>query len=622
MKKLLLLLSVLFVVSCSSDTEELAPVIEYTLTTSVNPSTGGTITPASGQHIEGSIVELTAIPNVKWEFKEWAGDITGTDNPKEIIWNNSKTITAIFEEQSPFYLDENEVTIKARDWVSAGTTGELDGVTYTAVDIDKLKLMFTKEEDVSKVVTTLITDMSDLFENAPIEERAYQTWLVEFNPDISSWDVSNVTNMSNMVGGAWREFHFNQDISKWDVSKVTNMSGMFNNAFLFNQDIIAAKGQFLPGAGLSFSQNLNLGNVELFEGSFIDRTFHSSNVGINLSQTVFNGFRNINTYKQSLVNREASVLELSRIKDDVSLNVVNAYLNVLFNKENLQTAKTQVKFSKNQIIQVSALVEAGIQPQANIFDAEATFSSDEQRFTVAQNNYDLALLTLSQLLQVPYKGFHVESLLIANPSEELIYSNVEMVLDFALSNRTEIKIAEKNREAAALSTEISKSGYYPSVSFGYGFNTGANFSNLSKSNSFFQQINDNRGHGFNLNISVPLFSRFQNKTAVAKSKVQEKNAKLNLDKTRLDLESNIQRAYTDAQAALKTFVASNKSLKARKLSLNNAKERYEIGALNAFELDQNRVQLVNAEANLINAKFDFVFKTKVLAFYMGNKIVE
>ena len=237
MKKLLLLLSVLFVVSCSSDTEELAPVIKYTLATSVTPSTAGTITPASGQHIEGTIVELTAIPNVKWEFKEWAGDLTGTDNPKEIIWNNSKTITAIFEEQSPFYLDENEVTIKARDWVTAGTTGELDGVTYTAVDIDKLKLMFTKEEDVSKVVTTLITDMSDLFENAPIEERAYQTWLVEFNPDISSWDVSNVTNMSNMVGGAWREFHFNQDISKWDVSKVTNMSGMFLRATRFNQDI-------------------------------------------------------------------------------------------------------------------------------------------------------------------------------------------------------------------------------------------------------------------------------------------------------------------------------------------------------------------------------------------------
>jgi len=395
-----------------------------------------------------------------------------------------------------------------------------------------------------------------------------------------------------------------------------------NNLLINDQDIIAAKGQFLPGAALNLSQNLNLGNVELFEGNFIDRTFHSSNVGLNLSQTVFNGFRNTNIYKQSLINREASVLELSRIKDDVSLNVVNAFLNVLFNKENLQTAKIQVEFSRNQIKQVSALVEAGVQPQANIYDAEATFSSDEQRFTVAQNNYDLALLTLSQLLQVPYKGFQVESLLIPTPSEKLIYNDVETVLNFALSNRSEIKIAEKNQQVTALSTELSKSGYYPSVSLGYGFNTGANFSNLSTSNSFFQQINDNKGHGFNLNISIPLFSRFQNKTAVAKSKIQEDNAKLNLDKTRLDLESNIQRAYTDAQAALKTFIASNKSLKARELSFNNARERYDIGALNAFELDQNRVQLVNAEANLINAKFDFVFKTKVLDFYMGNKIVE
>ena len=395
-----------------------------------------------------------------------------------------------------------------------------------------------------------------------------------------------------------------------------------NNLLINDQDITAAKGQFLPGAGLSFSQNLNVGNVELFEGNFIDRTFHSSNVGLNLSQTVFNGFRNINTYKQSLVNKEASKLELSRIKDDVSLNVVNAYLNVLFNKENLQIAKTQVDFSVNQIKQVSALVEAGVQPQANIYDAEATYSSDEQLFTVAQNNYDLAILSLSQLLQVPYKGFEVESLLISDPSEELIYNDIDTVLNFALLNRTEIKIAEKNQESAALSTDISKSGYYPSISFGYGFNTGANFSNLSESNSFFQQINDNKGHGFNLNITVPLFSRFQNKTAVAKSKIQEDNAKLNLDKTKLDLESNIQRAYTDAQAAMKTFIASNKSLEARQLSFDNARERYDIGALNAFELDQNRVQLVNAEANLIKAKFDFIFKTKVLDFYMGKPLTQ
>ena len=297
MKKFLLLLSVLFVVSCSSDTEELAPVIKYTLTTSVTPSTAGTITPASGQHIEGTIVELTAIPNVKWEFKEWAGDLTGTDNPKEIIWNNSKTITAIFEEQSPFYLDENGVTIKARDWVTAGTTGELDGVTYTAVDIDKLKLMFTKEEDVSKVVTTLITDMSDLFVNAPIEtDSPFAPSMIKFNPDISSWDVSNVTNMSLMFGlsdNSILDFtyesvvYFNQDISKWDVSKVTNMSGMFNNAIYFNQNIgewdvsqVTDMSLLFGGGETSGSSNFNqdIGSWDVSKVTNMEKMFAFSNV--------------------------------------------------------------------------------------------------------------------------------------------------------------------------------------------------------------------------------------------------------------------------------------------------------------------------------------------------------
>ena len=297
MKKILLLLSVLFVVSCSSDTEEVAPVIKYTLTTSVNPTTAGTITPASGQHIEGTIVELTAIPNVKWEFKEWAGDLTGTDNPKEIIWNNSKTITAIFEEQSPFYLDENGVTIKARDWVTAGTTGELGGVTYTAVDIVQLELMFSKEEDVSKVVTTLITDMSDLLVNAPIEVRAFQPGLVEFNLDISSWDVSNVTNMSNMFGTKgysealnrdnYYEVYFNQDISKWDVSKVTNMSGMFNNAIYFNQNIgewdvsqVTDMSLFFGGGETSGSSNFNqdIRSWDVSKVTNMEKMFAFSNV--------------------------------------------------------------------------------------------------------------------------------------------------------------------------------------------------------------------------------------------------------------------------------------------------------------------------------------------------------
>lgn len=394
------------------------------------------------------------------------------------------------------------------------------------------------------------------------------------------------------------------------------------NSLLTNdQDIIAAKGNFLPSLSMNGSQRLNLGNVEVFDGNFVDRTFHSTNLGVNVSQTIFNGFRNTNIYKQSLINKEANEEEYNRIKDNVALNVVNSYLNVLLNKENLIIAQAQFEFSAEQLKRVKELVAAGTQPQANVFDSEATLANDEQQLTLAQNNYTLALLSLSQTLQVPFDGFDVEIIELDAPSEALMYENVQPILEHAFKNRSEIKVAEKNIESAELGREISKSGFYPTVIFGYGLNTGANFSNLNSSNSFFQQINDNKGHSFNVNLNIPIFSRFQNKTNLAKSSIQIENRKLALDQAKLDLESNIQRAFTDAKAALKTYVSAQKSVASRQLSFENAQERYNIGALNAFDLEQNRVQLVNVQSSLVRAKYDFVFKTKVLDFYLGKSLV-
>ena len=393
------------------------------------------------------------------------------------------------------------------------------------------------------------------------------------------------------------------------------------NSLLSNdQDIIAAKGNFLPMLGVNTSQRLNLGNVEVFDGQFLDRTFHSSNIGFNVSQTVFNGFRNTNIYKQSLVNKEANEQEFQRIKDNVALNVINNYLNVMMNKENLSIADIQYKFSIEQLERVKELVAAGIQPRSNVFDAEATLASDQQLLTVAENNYNLALLALSQVLQVPFEGFAVEQIILNTPSELFLYNDVNSILAHALQNRSEIKVAEKNIEAAKLGKEISRSGFYPNLSISYGLNTGANFSNLSRDNSFFQQINDNRGHSFALRLDIPIFSRFQNKTALAKAKIQVDNRNLALEQAKVDLESNIQRAFTDAKAALKTYVSSQKSVAARQLSFDNAQERYNIGALNTLDLEQNRAQLVNAQSSLVRSKYDFIFKTKVLDFYLGKPL--
>lgn len=393
-----------------------------------------------------------------------------------------------------------------------------------------------------------------------------------------------------------------------------------NTLLIDDENIKEAKSAFLPSVNGNVSQRLSLGNVQLFSGSFVDRTSNSTNLGINVSETIFNGNRNKNSHKQSKLFLERDKFELGRIKDDISLNVVTAYLNILFNKENLELAKLQYQFTEKQLDQVKELVDAGVQPEANINDVEATLSNDLQKVTVAENNLDLAKLSLSQLLQVPFDGFDVQNINIDAPSTALLYDNVNPILNYAFKNRNEIKIAEKNIENAKLNTEISKSGFFPTVTLGYGFGTNVFYSNLSSDAAFFEQLNDNKSHGFSLNANIPIFSRNQNKTAVARAKIREQNSQLSLEQAKLNLESTIQRAFTDAKAAYRTYDAAKVSSEAQNLSFSNSQERYNIGSMNAFDLEQARIRLFNAESALINAKYDFIFKTKVLDFYLGKSI--
>jgi len=425
---------------------------------------------------------------------------------------------------------------------------------------------------------------------------------------------------------------FSQE-KKWTLQECVNYA-LENNisvkqAQLTNQtneqNIISSKGQFLPSVSASNSQSLSVGSgFDPNTGNRINnQTTFSSNFGGDVSYTIFNGFRNTNLYKQSILNLEASELELSRIKDDISLNVVNSYLNILFNKENLAVAESQFSFSEKQLERVKELVDAGVQPKGNMLDIEATLANDEQRVIAAENNLALAKLTLSQLLQLPATGFDVTTIEVGSPSEQLLYENSNSIYSIAVANRSEVKSAEKNIDIAKLSTEVSKSGYYPSVTASYGYSTFfSEYKEELGKRSFFNEFDRNKGHNFRLSLNIPIFSKFQNKTAVAKSRIQEENALLSLEQVKLTLQSNIERAYTDARAALKTYSAAQKSLNSQELAFNNAQERYNIGAMNSFDLDQARNRLVNAESSLINAKYDFVFKTKVLDFYAGKSLID
>ncbi len=420
--------------------------------------------------------------------------------------------------------------------------------------------------------------------------------------------------------------------NEWSLQECVNHALAHNitvkqaelNTQTYTQSVVANKGQFLPSFGASASQNVSIGSGydQVTFQELNNQTKYTNNFSVNMSQSVFNGFRTLNLYKQSKLQLEASTLELAKIKDDISLNVVNSYLNILFNQENVNTALSQVNFSKAQLSQVQELVDAGVQPKANLYTIEATLANDEQRLVAAENNVTLAKLGLAQLLQVPAKNFEIKTINVGTPTAAMLYASSDNIYNFAVTNRSEIKSSKKNIDIAKLGTKIAQAGYYPSVNLNYGYST---FFSEAKEDiiktSFFNELNDNKGHSIALNISIPIFSRFQNKTSVTKSKIQEENAYLGLEQAKLTLQSNIERAFTDASAALKTYDAAKKSLKAQELAFANAQEQYSIGAMNSYDLDLSRNNLVSARTSLVNAKYDFVFKTKVLDFYAGKSLI-
>ena len=389
------------------------------------------------------------------------------------------------------------------------------------------------------------------------------------------------------------------------------------------ENLISAKGNFLPNLNGSTSGNLNFGSG--FDPVSQDRVSTSTfggSFGLNSGITVFNGYRNLNTYKQAQLGVETSKLDLEKIEDDIALYVVNTYLNALFAKENLSVAKVQYEISTKQIENAKAKFEAGVKPKGDLLNAQSTAAADEQTVILYENTLNLALLDLAQLLQVSPVGFDIEMLKVDSPSIGMLYNNPEDVYQKALTNRPEIKKAELDIETADLSVEIAKGAFLPSVGLGANVGTGYGFNLKNNSNiPYFTQLDDNLGYGLSFNVNVPIFNRNQTKSNVNRQKINYEISKFGLENQKLQLQQTIQKAYYDARAAAKSFESAEKSLIAQKEAFRNAQESYNVGAMTQFDFDVVRNRFVNAEGGIIRAKYDYIFKTKVLKFYYGESII-
>lgn len=409
------------------------------------------------------------------------------------------------------------------------------------------------------------------------------------------------------------------------------------DALIAEENITTARAKFLPTVSGSASQNYNFGSFIGNDGSRISRDTRGNSFGVNTGITIFNGFQNINLYKQAKLGLKTSQLQLDILKDNISLNVVNAYLNILLNKETLKLAKEQIAISQKSLEQVQGLVDAGVRAKADLLASQSQLAADNERLVNAQNSVVLSLLSLSQILQVSKESFDVENILIDLTNTVLVYNNTDEILSYALTNRPEIKNAELNVENAEFNIAIAKSSYYPTLTFGAGL--GTSYQHIQgqddvipifdptaevilelRPNGFGKQLENNLGYNFGFNLNIPIFSGFRNDANVNRSKINKERSNLDLEEQKQTVTTNIEQAYADAKASLKQYEASKTSVIAQDEAFKNELEKYDLGVSTSFELEQVRNRLINAQSSFLNAKYNFVFKTKVLDFYMGKSL--
>jgi outer membrane protein len=418
------------------------------------------------------------------------------------------------------------------------------------------------------------------------------------------------------------------------------------------------KSDRLPNLNASGSYGLNLGrSINPYTNAFETRTSQYNSLGLNSGVTVYNGGRIRNSILQGQHDLSAARYDLQQTTENIALLVAQAYLSILLSEEQLGNAQRQLDDSNAQLQRTEKLIAAGSLPAANRSDLLSQVALDEQRVVEAQNSLDANYLNLKQLLQIDTDvPFEIERPQIALPTNEGAGVSMSSVFATARNRQPSILAGEERVKSAEIGVDIARAAKLPTVSFGLGLST--NYSDVARNANlvsaettynpisiirqdgsteliqfpsystvfsyskipYFEQIWNNLGGGVQLNVNVPIFDRNNAKIATQRARLNATNAALSLRQAEQDLRTDVQRAVADVRAADKQLAASIKTQAAAKMAFQNAEKRYQLGAGSFFDYSIAKNSLANAESSVLVARYDYIFKLKILDFYQGKPL--
>lgn len=419
-----------------------------------------------------------------------------------------------------------------------------------------------------------------------------------------------------------------QDGDKWtlqeciDYALKNNINVKRSNLNIVQNEaaLTQSKGQLAPSINGRASHAYNFGqNVNPVTNLITDLDSRTNTFGLSANVTLFDGFANYNTIKQNSFLVEASIADLIQAKNDVGLNVAQAYLQVIFTKELLEAARLQLSTSKEQARRTNILVENGALAIADKLQADAQLATNETNLINRQNDYNLAKLQLMQLIQLPYNpNFEIVVPELEPDNYSIPTLDSEAIYNEALTTQPIIKAAELRIEASELSLSAAKGGRLPSVTAFVGVDT--RYNNQNEAFGFSDQLDNNLGQNVGFNLNVPIFNNFRVRQSIQVAKINNERAELNELETKNNLRQQVEQAYLNAQAALQTYRSSERQVESTKQLFDNLTKQREAGAANITDYTVAENNYNQALSDFIRAKYDYIFKLKILDFYQGKPL--
>ena len=410
---------------------------------------------------------------------------------------------------------------------------------------------------------------------------------------------------------------------------------------------------FLPNINAQTSHSWNIGlNQNITTGLLENLTTQFSSLGVNMGVDVYNGLQNVKRLHRANLAIIAQQYNLADITDDTALLVANSYLQVMFNREQLGVQESQFAVSLKELERTKILIEAGVLTTRDIFELDATIASQQQSVVQAQNNLRLTKINLAQLLLITdYENFDIAVEAFDVPFPQILDETPKAIFEKALSDRNDIKLSLTNLEISKTDVEIAKTSLQPSLSAFYSYSTRISYSDrltgtgvfnqfpigtvaatgqevvtqveqrgVIGPSSFVDQLQTNDGHNFGIQLSIPILNGFSAKNNVKRSKVNLMRFENQFEQQKLGLESTVNQAYNDAKGAFNFYKAAQKTVIARNDAYQDATKRFDAGVMNSFEFTQIKQRYEASVSDELRAKFDYVFKLKVLEFYFGLKL--